>query len=101
MRYNTFGIGLLLGALVPVLGYILIGGIFDLLSQTGVLDSAPSGLHSRRERTVILFAICCNLIPLNIFRRRRMDNSMRGIVIPTMVYVGAWLYIFSDILFNS
>ncbi len=97
---DSFGFGLLVGAIVPVLGYLLVGGVFELLGSMGIMDEVSGSISGRRERTVLLLAICCSLIPLNIFKRHRMDDSMRGIVLPTVFYVGAWIWLFKGALFG-
>lgn len=91
-------IGLAIGAIVPVLGYLAIQFIFEQLSNFGLMDSGGIGYYSKRFRTLALFALCCNLIPLNFFRKRRMDNAMRGVVFPTLIYAGFWIYKYMSIL---
>lgn len=95
---NTILIGFALGAITPVLGYLVIEFIFDSLSQMGLMDSGGTGYYSKRFRTLALFAICCNLIPLNFFRKRQWDNAMRGVVFPTLIYAGFWVYKYMSIL---
>lgn len=96
---NSLITGLLLGAIMPVVGYIVVEFIFGLLTQAGLMEYVSSGGMSKRMRTLALLGICCNLIPFNIARKRRWDNTMRGIVFPTLIYVGFWLYQYSALLF--
>lgn len=91
--------GLIVGAIVPVVGYLAVEQIFSLLSYMDLMEYVSGGGVSRRMRTLTLLGICCNLIPLNIFRKRKWDNSMRGIVFPTLLYVGGWIWKFGTILF--
>lgn len=102
MRFNdSFALGLLLGAVVPVLGYILITSLFELLTQFGIMEEISSSISTRRMRTILLLSICCNLLPFNVFRRLRYTNSMRGIIFPTLFYVGSWIYLYKDVLFAN
>lgn len=91
--------GFVLGAIIPVIGYMAVEGIFDLLTHFHLMDHTSGGAIGRRGRTIALFAICCNLIPFNYARRNYLDFTMRGIVFPTLFYVGLWLYKFSHIVF--
>ena len=43
-------------------------------------------------RTIGLLAICTNLIPFEICRRKRYDDTMRGHCFPTLIYVAFWVY---------
>lgn len=91
--------GLIVGAIVPVLGYIAVEFIFSLLTEAGLMEYVSGGGVSRRMRTLALLGICCNLIPFNICRNRKWDNTMRGIVFPTLLYVGFWIWQYAGIFF--
>lgn len=92
--------GFVIGALVPVLGYVVFEYLFAFLSAKGILADAIGEAMMRRTRTVELLAICANLIPFEIGRRKRWDNTLRGIVFPTLIYVGFWVYKYFQIFFN-
>lgn len=96
---NSVWTGLLLGAVTPVAGFIIVEFIFNLLTDMGVMAEVTAGAGSRRYRTMLLIAICCSLIPFNIAKNRKWDQTLRGIVFPTLVYVAAWLYKFYGDLF--
>lgn len=96
---DSIAIGLLLGAVFPVLGYLLTEFIFDLLTQAGLMEAVSESSMSRRTRTLTLIAICFNLIPFNYCRKVRWDETMRGIIFPTLIYIGFWLYQYSSQLF--
>jgi hypothetical protein len=99
MEKNSIMTGLVLGAIIPVVGFYLMEQIVNLLATKGILaEIAGEGLM-RRLRTVGLIAICFNLIPFEYCRKYRLDDTMRGIVFPTLVYVGFWIYKYYYILF--
>jgi len=98
---NSLFTGLVIGAIVPVLGYIVIEFIFGLLTQVGLMEYVTGTGSSRRMRTLALLGICSNLIPLSIFKKYKWDNTMRGIVFPTLIYVAFWLYQYGGMLFSS
>jgi hypothetical protein len=96
---NSILLGFVLGCIVPVLGYLMVEFIFNTLTDSGLISEVNAYTSGRRARTISLLAICCNLIPFNIAKNRRWDQTLRGIVFPTLIYVGAWLYKFSGELF--
>lgn len=96
---NTIPIGLLLGAIIPVIGFVLFEGIFNGLELAGLIEEATVSSMGRRQRTIALLAICTNLLPFNFAKKRKLDNIMRGIIFPTLVYVGGWIYTYYDVLF--
>ena len=100
MDKNSIVTGLVLGCIVPVLGFIVVQFIFDTLIQFGLMAEVTASSEGRRLRTLALIGICFNLIPFNISKNNRWDQTMRGIVFPTLVYVGAWIFRFYSELFG-
>lgn len=92
-------VGLALGAIFPVAGFVVVETIFGLLTDMGLMEEGGTGVYSQRTRTMGLLAICFNLIPFNWAKNKRYDNILRGTVFPTLAYVGFWLYKYADILF--
>lgn len=97
-QYDTVIVGLAVGAVVPILGFIVTETIFGILVDMNLMSEGGTGIYSKRYRTMALIALCFNLIPFNIAKRNRWDNLMRGIVFPTLLYVGFWLYKYSSVL---
>ena len=91
--------GFVLGAILPVLGYVVFDGLFEFLSEQGLMATTSGAGVSRRMRTVGLLAVCSNLLPFQWAKRNHYDDTMRGIVFPTLIYVGYWIYFFYDQLF--
>ena len=95
---NAIWVGILIGLVLPFVGYALLLTIFEQLDALGWVDG--EGFSSTfRVRTLSVVAICLNTIPLNIFNKRRMTESMRGIVFPTAAYVIAWIIYFGRYIF--
>lgn len=86
--------GLLLGVFIPFVGYALVLEIYDQLDAAGIISGFGAG--DFRRRTSALLGLCLNLIPFAIFNRKRFFNSMRGIMIPTIIYAGVWLFHFGS-----
>jgi len=95
MQKDSILTGFVLGAIVPVLGYIVIEFLFNLLTQWGLMEEVSLSSAGKRFRTTLLLAICCNLIPFQIAKNYRWDDTLRGIVFPTLIYVGFWVFTFS------
>lgn len=95
---DTIFVGLALGAVIPVLGFIITEFIFGVLASYGLMDEGGVGIYSGRTRTIALIALCFNLLPFNFAKNRRWDNTMRGIVFPTLIYVGLWLWTYKGVL---
>ncbi len=98
LNKNAIWVGLLLGLVVPSLLYVMLLQIFSILEGKG----AASGIgfsENFRERTLAIVALATNLILLSIYRRRRWDLTMRGIVIATTLLAFAWLYVYGRSLF--
>ncbi len=100
MEKDSIFTGIILGILVPVVGYVIIEQIFAVLMSMGLMEQVSGEAVGRRLRTLSLLAICVNLIPFNIAKRNRWDQTLRGVVFPTIVYVGAWVLKFKDVLFG-
>lgn len=98
LNRNEIWIGLVFGILLPLLGFTILYQLFSLLEIKGAASGAGFS-QNFRERTLAIVAIALNLIPLNIFRRRRWDLSMRGIVVATAALAFVWLFKFGLHLF--
>lgn len=99
MERNSVFTGLVIGAIVPVIGYVIVEAIFELLTAINILDYVATDGMSRSKKTIALLAICFNLIPINVAKAKKWDDTMRGIVFPTLLYVGFWVYQFAAVLF--
>lgn len=93
---NSIPHGLILGIIIPLLGYGILKGIFLILSQF-----VNSDYGDWRTRTVTLLAICFNLIPFNSFLKRKKDESMRGVIIPTIIFGIIWAVTYRAFIFND
>src|SRR5215207_526558 len=87
---NEIWAGLLIGILLPVAGFLLLTQLFQLLELKGA--ASGTGLSENfRERTLAIVSIALNLLLLNIYRRRRWDAAIRGVVVATAVLALLWL----------
>lgn len=99
MEKNSIFTGIILAMITPVIGYLVIEALFNLLTSLNLMEYVSSSGNSKRQRTLALLGICCILIPFQWAKRNYHNDTMRGIVFPTLIYVGAWLYFYKDALF--
>ncbi len=99
MERDSIFTGIILGIIAPVVGYLLIEQLFNVLIHFGLMDGVTGNAVGRRLRTISLLAICFNLIPFNYAKKNFYDYTLRGIVFPTILYVGFWVYKFQEVLF--
>lgn len=91
---NKIWAGLLFGLLLPAVGSVLIFQIFKFLAVLGGA-SGEGFTPNFRERTSVVIAIALNMIPMNIYRKRRWELSMRGVMIATVLLAFAWILHYS------
>lgn len=88
-------IGLLIGLVVPFVGYAIILMILETLGANESL--ADKNLNfDFKERTLTLLALALNLIPMRIFMKRYMNKALRGLVLATLVYGLVWMVYFGS-----
>ncbi len=92
-KKNSFINGVIVGFLLPLLGFGVLMLIYQGLEAGGIIGEGTLS-ENFRVRTLAIVAIALNAIPLNKFQKRRFTDSMRGMVIPTMVYVVVWMVFF-------
>ncbi len=96
LRKNTILTGLLVGIIVPYVGWAIWISIFDQLNIFGAASTIGMS-ESFRPRTTALLAICTNLVPFLYASRNNFYEMMRGIVFPTVVLSIVWLFYFDFI----
>ena len=93
LEKNSLPLGLLLGFLLPAIGYLAFLGIYELLETLGwVSDTGFRPLF--RERTSAIIALALNAFLLNYYQKRYMHNTVRGIVAITSLFIILWLVLF-------
>ncbi len=80
---------------MPIMAYGILLTLFDTVDQN-LLPPDVSLSRGFRERTLSVIAICCNLIPFHIYKRNYCENSMRGIIIPTLGFVAWWVILYGQ-----
>ncbi len=100
MLKNKFIYGLVIGSLLPIIFY----PVFDFMDASMVKHDVINKLTGQsnlvwagfKESTIYLFAICINLIPTFFANKRRLDEFIRGIMIPTVIFSFIWFFYFKS-----
>jgi len=100
-RFNKLPFGLLIGLATIFVGYAVVTLIFEAAENFDLIDTPMGEGADKLNRTVWLIAICCNIIGIQVFRKRRSYNIQRGIALATVLAAGVWIFYFKDTLFLS
>ena len=92
-----FGIGV--GLLVPAAIYAVLITIYTLMDSMGIFSDIGFA-EDFRIRTLALFSICGNLVLMQRFRNSYRHETMRGILIASMILVVIWFFIFGIKIIN-
>ncbi|MGB0863202.1 MAG: hypothetical protein ACPG19_13065 [Saprospiraceae bacterium] len=93
-KYNAVWFGIIMGIVVPFVGYAVLLMINESIGAAGwQVNGNTFGGFS--HKLMALIAICMNLIPFTVFQKKKMDNAMRGVFMPTMAYIIVWIYFYS------
>jgi hypothetical protein len=90
---DTVWRGFAFGLIVPVLVYALLLTLYTILDAMGIFSDVGFA-EDFRVRTLILFSICSNLVLMQRFRRSYRNETIRGILIASMILVLVWFLIF-------
>jgi len=98
-RGNKF-VAFFMGIFLPCAGFFIIKWLFGIAESQGLVDAASTSTGSRRFRTICLMSVCLNILPMQVFQRRRQGESIRGLAIATVLLAGIWVFYFYDSLFS-
>ena len=97
---NEIKSGLILGLAFPLIGFII-----SYLVLVGIpapqFISFEGIVPNFRARTILIVAICLNIIPFRIFTGKRFTDSMRGVILATFGWAFLWVILYKDILFGG
>ena len=98
-KRNKFSIGLILGILIPLITFPILYGLFTGLESMAF--ASDEGFRPFfKERTSGIVGIGVNALALNFYQKRKYDDTMRGIVLATCIYIGIWAYFFGEMILN-
>lgn len=94
-KYDKIIVGFVVSLVVAFITYALLLQALEFISD----QSGQTIVF--RDNTVALLAICLNVLPMNYFRRRYHNKSLRGLVIGTMLLAGVWFFYYGRDLING
>ncbi len=97
-KRNTLLTGLLPGILLPIVLYAMLYAIFGLLEKGGAA-SGDGFSNNFRERTLAIVALAINVFLINMFKKRRWEPAMRGVMVATGLLALAWVIRFGPGMF--
>ncbi len=96
MIQNKLINGLAIGIILPLVMYPIFDGLDQWIVANDVLnkllDSPNMVWAGFKESTLVLFMICANLVPTFLANKRRYEEFVRGIMIPTVIYCFIWFF---------
>ena len=93
VKKDSVWFGISVGLLVPAAVYALLITIYTLLDSMGIFSDVGFA-EDFRIRTLALFAIVANLVMMQRFRNSYKHETMRGVLIASMILVMIWFFIF-------
>ncbi len=100
LKHNNLWVGMGIGLLFPLFGFSIVYGVFDLMMSSGFMDDAPMHLVSKRMRTMTLIGICTNIYWIRRYNKRFTDQTLRGVVIGTMILSIIWFFFYFSSLYD-
>ncbi len=95
LNTNSLLYGMLAGLLFPLAGYFFLSSFFQILDGAGVTSGQGLSINFRL-RTSTVIAICINMVPLRRYSRQRHAESMRGVVLITVILGVIWFFTFRN-----
>lgn len=94
-KHDSILIGVVTGLIITA------GGYFIAMGANEWITSALEKPFAFKQSTVALIAICLNMIAVGYFRRRYMNQSLRGLLFLMMGLAVAWFFNYGQSLMNG
>ena len=90
LKKDSVWVGLGIGLVCPIVLYAILLLLYYFLEKVGVFSDIGFA-EDFRTRTLALVAICANLLIMQSFRRsHRHHETIRGMLIASMILVSIW-----------
>ncbi len=100
IQRDSVWLGIALGLLVPAIAYAVLLTLYTLLDTMGIFSDFGFA-DDFRIRTLALFAICSNLIMVNRYHKSYKNETIRGIMVASMILVAIWFFVFGLKIMND
>jgi hypothetical protein len=97
---NSIWFGIIIGICVPIVGAAITKMVFEQLANADIIPTIDGKFSINQERTIWVIGIIFNLIPFQIFKAKRSENVMKGILYMTLIAVTIWVIIYSRSIFQ-
>ena len=87
MNRNSPILGFFIGAVFPLIGFIIVYFIFRNGSQSIESFVSNSCSNNKNLARLLTLSILANLAPFVYFNTKRLDYLSKGVFIATMIYV--------------
>ncbi len=95
---NNLPFGLIIGFLTSIIGLVVVYLLFGVMTQLGIMDHS-SGAMDKRVRTMAILAICTNIFWIRKMNQAFTSQTLRGIIISTMILCAIWFFQYYDTLY--
>lgn len=92
---NNVWLGMALGFITPLAGFVLLYFINELLTTLAIIDSGSES----RIRTILIIAVCTNIYWIRAFNQPFTLQTLRGLVSATMLLCAIWFAVYFDTLY--
>lgn len=96
---NSIVVGIIVGLVVPFVGLAILMMLNEQLAYLDITFPNGSTFDGLSPRLLNALAICLNLIPFRYYVSQYKNESLRGVVFPTVLYVIYWMSKFGFGLF--
>jgi putative effector of murein hydrolase LrgA (UPF0299 family) len=101
LKRDSVWVGLVIGIVCPVALYGLLLLLYYFLETVGVFSEIGFA-EDFRTRTLALVSICANLLIMQSYRKsHRHHETIRGLLIASMILVGIWFWKFGIKILQS
>ena len=98
---NNLAFGAAIGLLSPLIGFGIVFLLFGLMTHLGIMDEAGTITSGHRFRTMTLLAICTNIFWIRKMNQPFTIQTLRGIILVTMVLCAVWFFQYFDALYAT
>jgi uncharacterized protein YybS (DUF2232 family) len=93
-KKDSVWFGLIIGLIIPAIVYAILLLLYHFLDTVGVFSNTGFA-EDFRTRTLALISICSNLIIMQTYRKmHRNHETIRGVLIASMILVVIWFFKF-------
>ncbi len=92
-HYDKIWVGIAAGFCIPFTLYGILLMIYEQLDHAGIFGN-PDLDANYRQRTIAVIALIGNALAMQWLNKHNAEQAMRGVVVPSIVYISLWLWLF-------